>query len=209
MVDPLRVGAVWEAGADQCAIERELLADADAPPVELRAVAARGREKLLSHRVVDHGVLETAAHLDGDRDRERRETVQEVRRAVERVDDPGHVAAATAAGFLAEEAVLGVDPTHRLDDVALGHLVDFGDEVVAALGLHGQRRHPVDVPHDEVSRATRSADGNVEQWLHGHAAAGLGGRGRVGKSGGGTPPEAARIAEHVHPNRPGRHFAPR
>ncbi len=85
-----------------------LLADADAPAVELRAVAARGGEEFLPHRVVDDGVLEPAAVLDGDRHGEGGEAVQEIGGAVERIDDPDELVAAAAAGFLAEEAVVRV-----------------------------------------------------------------------------------------------------
>ena len=110
--------------------------------------------------------------------------MQEIGGAVERVDDPDELVAAAAARLLAEEAVVRVDATHRLDDVPLGHVVDFGDEIVAALGLHADGRHPVEVAHDDVTRAAGGADGNIEHRRHVHAASR---RWVVGKSGGNGP----------------------
>ena len=148
----------------------DLLADADALAVELRAVAARGGEQLLAHRVVDDGVLEPAAMLDGDRDGEHRKAVQEIGGAVERIDDPHELVAAAAAGLLAQEAMVGMHAPHRLDDVPLGHVVDFGDEIVPALGLHVEAGHAVEVADDDVAGAACGADGDVEHWLHDRAA---------------------------------------
>ncbi len=59
-------------------------------------------------------------------------------------------------------------------------LVDLGDEIVAALGLHAEARHPVEVAHDQVARAAGGADGNIEHRLHVHAASR---RWQVGKNG--------------------------
>lgn len=80
--------------------------------------------------------------------------------------------------------MLGVDAAHGFDDVALGHAVDFGDEIVAALGLYAAGRYPVEVAHDQVSRATGGADGDIEHRLHVHAASR---RWQVGKSGRNAP----------------------
>ena len=93
-----------------------------------------GGEELLAQRVVDHRVLEPAAHLAGDRDREHREAVQEVRGAVERIDDPEVLVAAAAAAFLREES-RGPGYIRRMVSMMslLGRVVDLGDEVVAAL----------------------------------------------------------------------------
>ena len=73
--------------------------------------------------------------LDRDRYGEGRESVQEIRGAVERIDDPHVLAVAGAAALLAVEGVIRMSPPHRRDDVRLRLPVDVGDEVVAALGL--------------------------------------------------------------------------
>src|SRR5262245_23816225 len=106
-----------EAGPDERALERHLLAHADPASIELCAVAARGREQLLPHRIVDDAVLETAAVLDRDRDREDREPVQEVGRAVEGIDDPDELVAAAASALLAEKTMVGMRPADGLDDL--------------------------------------------------------------------------------------------
>ena len=64
------------------------LAHPNAPTVQLRTLTARGRENLLPQRIVNDAVLELILMPDGDRDREDWETVYEIRRTVERVDDP-------------------------------------------------------------------------------------------------------------------------
>ena len=88
VIDVRRVHAIGKAGSDQRSFERALGADAYFPALELRAVAARGGEELLTHGIVDHRVLQAPAVLDRDRYGEGRKAVQEIRRAVERVDDP-------------------------------------------------------------------------------------------------------------------------
>ncbi len=46
-----------KAGADQCPLEGLLLAYANTAAIQLRALAARGREEFLSERIVDRAVL--------------------------------------------------------------------------------------------------------------------------------------------------------
>ncbi len=99
---------VGKSGADEGAFEGALGAHADLLAVELCAVAARGGEELLAHGVVDDGVLEPAAVLDRDRYRERREAVQEIGGAVQRIDDPNVLALAAAAALLAEKRMIGM-----------------------------------------------------------------------------------------------------
>ena len=99
-------------------------------------------------------MLETAAVLNGNGYGENRKAMQEIRRAVERVDDPDELVASAAATFLAEKAVVGMRPADRLDDLALRHVVDFAHEVVAALRAHTERRNPVDVANDQVAGAS-------------------------------------------------------
>ena len=61
--------------------------------------------------------------------------MQEVGRAVERIDDPDELVVAAAARFLAQHRVLRVAAPDGGDDVRFGLAVDVGDEVVAALGV--------------------------------------------------------------------------
>src|SRR5262245_45243457 len=104
--------------------------------------------------------------LDRDRDREDRKAMQEIRRAVERIDDPDELVAAAAPALFAEKAVVRMQPADRLDDLAFRHVIDFAHEIVAALRAHAERRHSVDVAYDQVAGATCRANGYVQQWLH-------------------------------------------
>ena len=106
VIDVGRVHAIGKAGADQRALQRALGADANLLALELRAVAARCGEEFLAHGIVDDRMLQAAPVLDRDRDRERREAVQEIGRAVERIDDPDVLAVAAAAALLGEKRML-------------------------------------------------------------------------------------------------------
>jgi len=90
----LDVRPVGKARADQRALESALLAHPDAPPVELGAGAARGREQLAAQGVEHDGDLDAALVFAGDGHGELRKAVQEVGGPVERVDDPDVLVAA-------------------------------------------------------------------------------------------------------------------
>ena len=62
--------------------------DAQPAVVEVGAGALLGHEHLVLDRIVDHARHDLALVLERDRDRPVRQPVQEVRRAVERIDDP-------------------------------------------------------------------------------------------------------------------------
>src|SRR5262249_43542215 len=81
--------------------------DADALVVEERALAALGEKQLVGGGIKHEARDQRAVTLEPDRDRELRNAVQEVGRAVERIDDPGMrlVGALDLAAFLAEERV--------------------------------------------------------------------------------------------------------
>src|SRR5688572_17017965 len=100
--EPAAVLAERKARADERAIEPETLRHAQPPPVQQRAGAALGREQLPAQRVEHDADLRATAVAAGDRDGELREAVQEVRGAVQRIDDPGVVVALGGAAFLRE-----------------------------------------------------------------------------------------------------------
>jgi hypothetical protein len=117
-------------------------------------------------RIEHDRVFHPAAHLDADRHGERREAVHEVRGAVERVDDPDHVAVARCAAFLGEDRVVGVQPADRLDDVGFGRAVDLGHVVVAPLRMDFDGLEARDGAHDDVAGAARGSDCDVQERLH-------------------------------------------
>ncbi len=133
-----RIHAIGKAGSDQRSFEPALGADAYFPALELRTVAARGGEELLTHGIVDHRVLQPPAVFDRDRDSEGWKAVQEIRRAIEGVDDPEVFALAAAAALLGENCVIRVAAADDGDDLRLGLAVDVRDEVVAALAVDFQ-----------------------------------------------------------------------
>src|SRR5208282_3288216 len=98
---------IGKAGPDQRSFQRALAADADLLALELRAVAAGSGEEFLAHGIVDDRMLQAAAVLERDRYGEGRETVQEIRRAVERIDDPDELIVAAAAALFGEKRVVG------------------------------------------------------------------------------------------------------
>ncbi len=92
--------------------------------------------------------------------------MQEVRRAVERVDDPDEFAFAAAAAFFAEKFVLRVALGHRRDDLGFRLAIHVGDEIVAAFSVDFERIEPREAPHDRIAGAPGGAHTDIEQWMH-------------------------------------------
>ena len=97
-------------------------------------------------------------------------------------DDRGY------SSFLAgdDDAVVRVEETKLpgSDDFLLCQMVDFGDEIVLALGLDLEVLHPVQVAEDDVTGTAGGLDGQIEHRLHGILEAVLaksGGRGALGR----------------------------
>src|SRR5207237_8833613 len=87
----------------------EPLASCDTQPtvVEESTLAALGGKKLVADRVVNKARDDIALAFEGDRNGELRNAVEEIRCAVERIDDPSvrFVRSFDASAFLAEEAI--------------------------------------------------------------------------------------------------------
>jgi hypothetical protein len=111
-------------------------------------------------------MLEPAPLLASDRHREHRKAVQEVGRAIERVDDPHRIPGAACATFLREEGVSGVGPMDHRDDLALGCAVDLAHEIVPALGGDLDPFDAGEAADDQFARAPRGADGDIEKGVH-------------------------------------------
>ena len=105
---------------------------ASALAAERRTVTSHRLELLVARHVEDDGGLEHAIHRCRDRDRPDRYAMQEVGRAVQRVDDP-HQAVAHQLGtqLLADDAPVGRGPAEDGRDERFRGLVDLGDEVAA------------------------------------------------------------------------------
>ena len=156
-----------KARADQRIRQTIQLADADAPLVQIRAAAARCGEEVVARRIVDDGLLHDALVRERDRHAVVREAVDEVGRAVERIDDPLELRLAIRfAGFFGEDGVIGIGGVQRLDDGGFGRLVDFRHEVVvlflADLDAVQIERRAV----DDLSGAARGLDSDIEHRMH-------------------------------------------
>ena len=73
----------------------------------------------------------------------------------------------TARLVLAQNGVIGIVLPDDLDDFELGLRIDFGDEVVLTLGAHVQTVEPIHAADDDFTGPARSANGDIEQRLHG------------------------------------------
>ena len=96
----MRELAVGKAGADERSLEPGALAHAQTTVVQKSAGTAACREKLVARRVVDDRLGQHPALGERDRHRKLWQPVQEVRGAVEGVDDPDKVRRAGATTLL-------------------------------------------------------------------------------------------------------------
>lgn len=99
-------------------------------------------EKLIAGRVVDDGLRDQVSVAQRDRDRILREPVDEVRRPVERVDDPRVLRVAARAGLFRQHGVVGVGLEQHLDDRALGRMIHLGATKSLATQNRPRRRDP-------------------------------------------------------------------
>ena len=140
-------------GADQRVFHFLAAAHANLAVVERRAFAARCGEDILAHRIVDSGGFHAALDLHADRNAKLREAVQEIGRAVERVDDPDGIGFALCAGFLGEDRVVGVVILDDFDDRVFCSTVGVTDEIVVSFLLDIELVELVEMP-DEDGAAT-------------------------------------------------------
>src|SRR5665213_3604463 len=114
--------------------------DMNAHAIQKRAAAARGGEEPaaggIEHDADGDGVID----LQRDRHTIVRKPMQEIRRAVQRIDQPREGGTAGVARFLGLERMPGKARGQRPDDHAFGAAVDFADEVVDVFALDGEVR---------------------------------------------------------------------
>ncbi len=116
-----------------------------APVLKPCAPALLGPEFLVVERLVDHGVRDfrppvRTLFLDSDRHREMRNSVKEVRRPIERIDDPARLCriAGNLTAFLEQHAPVRARIAKLVDDRLFGPLVGHRDEVRRSLAAHLQ-----------------------------------------------------------------------
>ena len=88
------LAAERHAGGDHGLAQVATARDADAAIADERARALFGPEFLVPQRLVDHAGDDFAVALERHRDAEMRNAVQEIQRAVQRIDDPAMMAVA-------------------------------------------------------------------------------------------------------------------
>src|SRR6478609_8440832 len=103
--------------------------------VEPGAAAAPGRKQFVAHRIVNDANLDLARGDTCDRDAEMRHSAREVRRAIDRIDDPGAAALAgrTSLALFADEPVARKSQEQPLRDKRLRLAVDLRQKVVRTL----------------------------------------------------------------------------
>ncbi len=157
--------AEGEAGADQRVAHAGALGDAQAAVVQESATALGGVEQIVARRVVDDGLLHHATVCQRDRHAVHGEAVDEVGRAVQRVDDPdifGMLGAMRAARLFGEDAVVGIGLEKRFDDGFFSHLVHLGHEVIGRLGVDLQDVEVHRCAIDDRASSAGRLDGDVE-----------------------------------------------
>src|SRR5829696_6944063 len=154
-----------QAAGDDAVGEASPSRDAQPGVVEKGAFAALSQKHLVSRRIVDQSRDDDAFTLQRHRDGELRNAVQEIRGAIERVDDPQmrRVAAFVAAAFLTDKAVARPRLGEFLAQHLLGLAVGGGDEVGGALERHLQLLHLAEVALKPARRLPRGFDHDVEQ----------------------------------------------
>ncbi len=132
----------------------------------MRAAAPRGGEDLPAHGVVYYGVLQTAFLLAGNRDREDGELVKEVRRPIERINDPHGFVIAGGSAFFREKSVVRIVLADDGNDLRLRLGINLAHEVVTPLGRDGERFETVQIPDNDLAGAARGLDSDIEKRVH-------------------------------------------
>ena len=87
--------------------------------------------------------------------------MQEIRGAVQGVDDPDRVGVAADAGFLGEDGVVGIVFLDFLDHGRLGRAIGVTDEIVVSLLLDLDLVEFVEVPDKDCATAARRHHGHI------------------------------------------------
>ena len=112
-------------------------AHVDGLAVEIGTPTLPGIETLIGTHLIDHTQQDLTALCQGDGYGIGRKAMNEIRGAVERIDHPKHLLVAMRCqSLLGDEARLGQQLLQRLDNHALGGLVDIRHIVVGVLALH-------------------------------------------------------------------------
>jgi len=129
------------ADLDRGSVKRARIRDAHRCAVEPRAAAAPACEQFVAHGIVNDADLNLGRGDGGDRDAEMRNAAREIRRAVDRINDPRRPAIARRArlALFADEAVVWKNLQQPLSDERLRLAIDLGQIVLPALEADRER----------------------------------------------------------------------
>src|SRR5699024_6566696 len=128
----ITAAAIGKPGGEQGVTQARLLRYADTATIEQGTGAAVGGKQFILDRVVDHAMFDHTVDLYGYGYAEMRDAVNEIRGAVNGVDNPHRVRLARGARFLGYDGVIGMGAADGFDNVGFGAFVDFGDIIVFA-----------------------------------------------------------------------------
>jgi hypothetical protein len=135
----------------------------DRVSVHRRPPTTRGREQLVAQRVVDDAEHETGVVLARDAHRPLRDSEDEIRRAVERIDDPAPAArAGREAGLLAEDRILRVRRADRTHDDLLGRAIGVGHQIRRARLRSDPGARLIEAFAQQRARGARGLDREVK-----------------------------------------------
>ena len=125
--------AKWKAGRDQAFLHPDAFGNAQTAVVHVRAAPLGGGKEVIAAGIKYDGLLDLAFDRERNAHAVDRKAVDEVGRAVQRIDDPdklGVFRAMGAARLLGMDAVPRVGGQQGLDDDLFAGVIDFGDKVV-------------------------------------------------------------------------------
>ena len=127
-----------EAGTDQAAVQFDAVGNTDAAVVEQRAFAAGSHIYVVALRCVHQSFLQHAFVQECHRDGVLGMAVEEVGRAVERVDNPFVLGSGFTVGasFFASDFVMRIGFFERFHQNHFGAAVNIGNEVVECFAVY-------------------------------------------------------------------------
>ncbi|MNT06613.1 hypothetical protein D3C72_1412890 [compost metagenome] len=142
--------------------------DAHAAVVQERAAATAGGEEFVARGVIDDRLRHLAALRQRDGHGVVGQAVDEVRRAVQGIDDPLEfsLVGTLQPEFLAQHGMVRVSGMQCLDDGLLGGAIDFRDIIARPLASHAESFQIHAGTVDNGAGTPGRLDGDVEHRVH-------------------------------------------
>src|SRR5690606_23939238 len=158
------------SGADHRVGEPAAGGHSHAPVVQERPAAALGRVEFVHRRIEDHAGNQLPLPLERNGDGEYRNAVQEIRGAVERINQPAvlWVVAFNDAALLHQEGIAGPGARQLVEDDLLGPAVCLADIVARALQRDLQVLHLAEIARERAAGLGCRLHHDVEESGAGH-----------------------------------------